>query len=198
MGLIFEYEEGQTPLAEEEKEGLLLPSITNHEDLDEFEQLNIEKALLWLMSKKFKKEKILTEDFVIALHKKMFDGVWRWAGTFRKSEKNIGVSWINIQTDLKVVLDDTAFWIDNATFSPDEIAIRFKHRLVAIHCFANGNGRHSRIMADAIIELIFKKEVFSWNHSNMVKADETRKKYISAIRTADNGNIQPLLKFARS
>ncbi len=198
MGLIFEYEEGQTPLAEEEKGGLLLPSITNHEDLDEFEQLNIEKALLWLMSKKFKKEKILTEDFVIALHKKMFDGVWRWAGTFRKSEKNIGVSWINIRTDLKVVLDDTAFWIDNATFPPDEIAIRFKHRLVAIHCFANGNGRHSRIMADAIIELIFKKEVFSWNHSNMVKADETRKKYISAIRTADNGNIQPLLKFARS
>ncbi len=198
MGLVFEYEEGQTPLAEEEKEGLLITSVTNHQELDEFEQLNIEKALLWLLTKKFKKEKILTEDFIIDLHKKMFDDVWRWAGEFRKSEKNIGVSWINIRTNLKIVLDDTSFWIDNATFPPDEIAIRFKHRLVAIHCFANGNGRHSRIMADAIIEFIFKKEVFSWNHSNMTKPNETRKKYISAVQAADNGNILPLVKFARS
>ena len=127
----------------------------------------------------------------------MFENVWIWAGKFRKSEKNIGVNWININVDLKILLDDTTFWIENKTYTSDEIAIRFKHRLVNIHCFPNGNGRHSRIMADIISESIFKNEIFSWNNSNMVKADETRKKYINAIRDGDNGNINPLLKFAR-
>ncbi len=198
MGLVYVYEDGQTPLNEDEKQGLLLKTVINHGELDEHEQLNIENAMLWLYDQKLKKEKILSETFVLELHKKMFDTVWRWAGTYRKLEKNIGVSWINIRTDLKILLDDTLFWIDNSTYPPDEIAIRFKHRLVNIHCFPNGNGRHSRIMADAIIESIFKKEVFSWNHSNMVKADETRKEYIRSIREGDKGNMQPLIKFARS
>lgn len=197
MGIEFVYEDGQTPLNEEEKEGLLIKSITTHGELDEHEQLNIEKALEWTMKKKLKKEKILTEEFIKALHKKMFGNVWEWAGQFRKSEKNIGVSWIYIGVRLKELLDDTLFWIDNNTYSPDEIAIRFKHRLVNIHCFPNGNGRHSRIMADVIIESIFKKEIFSWNNSNMVKADEIRKEYIKSIREGDNGNIEPLITFAR-
>ena len=128
----------------------------------------------------------------------MFNKVWSWAGEFRKSEKNIGVKWINIRTDLKVLLDDTIFWIENETYPPDQIAITFKHRLVNIHCFPNGNGRHSRIMADIIIESVFRKEIFSWNSSNMVKADEIRAKYILSIREADKGDIQPLIKFART
>jgi Fic-DOC domain mobile mystery protein B len=198
MGLVYAYEDGQTPLNEEEKEGLLLKSIINHGELDEHEQLNIENAMLWLYGQKLKKDKILSETFILNLHKKMFDTVWRWAGSYRKTEKNIGVSWINIRTDLKILLDDTIFWIDNSTYPPDEIAIRFKHRLVNIHCFPNGNGRHSRIMADIIIESIFKKEVFSWNQSNMVKADETRKEYIRSIREGDIGNISALIAFART
>lgn len=96
------------------------------------------------------------------------------------------------------MLDDTKFWIENNTYLPDEIAIRFKHRLVSIHCFSNGNGRHSRIMADIIIESIFGKEIFSWNNSNMVKADTVRKEYITAVREADNGNLNPLIQFARN
>jgi Fic-DOC domain mobile mystery protein B len=100
--------------------------------------------------------------------------------------------------ELKYLLDDTKYWIANETYPPDEIAIRFKHRLVKIHCFPNGNGRHSRLMADIIIESVFDKEVFSWHSSNMVKPDETRMRYIAAIRAGDNGNIQPLIEFARN
>ena len=198
MGLEFVYEDGQTPLSEEEKEGLLIKTITTHGERDEYEQLNIEKAIQWLMRQKLKKETILTEKFIKALHKRMLGEVWDWAGEFRRSEKNIGVSWIRIGMDLKVLLDDTLYWMDKNTYTPDEIAIRFKHRLVNIHCFPNGNGRHSRIMADIIIESIFKSTLFSWNHSNMVKADETRKSYINAIREADIGNIEPLMIFARN
>lgn len=198
MGLEFVYEEGQTPLSEEEKEALLVKTITTHGELDEYEQLNIEKAIQWIMRQKLKKETILSEEFIKKLHKLMLGEVWEWAGEFRRSEKNIGVSWIKIGVELKVLLDDTLYWIDNKTYPPDEIAIRFKHRLVNIHCFPNGNGRHSRIMADIIIETVFGLPVFSWNHSNMVKADETRKSYIKAIREGDNGNIKPLITFARN
>ncbi|GGF22044.1 mobile mystery protein B [Flavobacterium limi] len=198
MGLELIYEDGQTPLSEEEKEGLLIKTITTHGELDEHEQLNIEKAIEWTIRLKTKKEQILTEDFIKNLHKRMFNKVWYWAGEFRRSEKNIGVQWIMIGIELRQLLDDTTYWIDNNTYPPDEIAIRFKHRLVNIHCFPNGNGRHSRIMADIIIDLIFGKDIFTWNHSNMVKANETRAAYIKSIREADNGNIAPLINFART
>ncbi len=197
MAVIFEYGEGQTPLSEEEKEGLLIKTITTHGELDEHEQLNIESAVEWIMSQKPKKEKILTEKFIKNLHKKMYGKVWRWAGDFRKSQKNIGANWLYIGIELKKLLDDTHFWIDNNTFPPDEIAVRFKHKLVSIHCFPNGNGRHSRLMADIIIEFVFNEKIFTWNHSNMVKADQTRKEYIQSIKQADNGNIVPLISFTR-
>ena len=198
MGLELDYEDGQTPLSEEEKDGLLIKTITIHGELDEHEQLNIEKAIEWTIKTTFKKDQILTEEFIKVLHKKMFGNVWSWAGEFRRSEKNIGVKWAMIGIELKALLNDTKYWIENKTFSNDEIAIRFKHRLVNIHCFANGNGRHSRIMADIIMESILGNEPFSWNQSNMIKADQTRKNYINALRKGDNGNIQPLINFAKN
>lgn len=198
MGLDLEYQEGQTPLNEEEKEGLKIKSITTQGELDQFEQLNIEKAIEWTISKKFKVERILTEKFIKDLHKKMYDDVWKWAGEFRKSEKKIGIKWTQIGVELNYLLDDTRFWIQNGTFSPEEIAIRFKHRIVSIHCFPNGNGRHSRLMADIIMEAVFYKEAFSWQQSNMVKADQTRKEYIACLKEADNGNINPLIEFAKN
>lgn len=198
MGLKIQYTDGQTPLDEDEKEGLKIKSITTQGELDEFEQLNIEKAVEWTIISKLKPERILTEAFIKDLHKKMYGDVWKWAGEFRKSNKNIGVEWIKIGIDLKYLLDDTKYWIVNNTFPEEEIAIRFKHKLVAIHCFPNGNGRHSRIMADIIMESIFSREIFSWHQSNMVKADQTRKKYISSLRKADNGDIKPLIEFARN
>lgn len=198
MGLELQYADGQTPLDEEEKEGLKIKPITTQGELDEFEQLNIEKAIEWTIHTTLKPERILTEKFIKDLHKKMYSDVWKWAGEFRKSDKNIGIKWTQIGLKLKNLLDDTIYWIDNKTFTPEEISIRFKHRIVAIHCFPNGNGRHSRIMADILMESIFGKEIFSWHKSNMVKPDETRKQYIAALRKADKGNINPLIEFAKN
>lgn len=198
MGLILNYKDGQTPLDEEEKEGLKIKSISTQGELDELEQLNIEKAVEWTIHTKLKLEKILTEKFIKDLHKKMYGDVWKWAGQFRKSNKNIGAEWTQIGIELKTLIDDTKYWIDNKTYPPEEISIRLKHRIVAIHCFPNGNGRHSRMIADIVMENIFGLEIFSWNQSNMIKANDTRKKYIVALRKADQGDITELIEFANN
>ena len=198
MGIELQYADGQTPLDEEEKEGLKIKSISTQGELDEFEQLNIEKAIEWTIRTNFKPERILSEKFIKELHKKMYDDIWKWAGNFRKSDKNIGVKWTQISFKLRNLLDDTKYWIAHKTFSPEETSIRFKHRIVAIHCFPNGNGRHSRIMADIIMESIFEKKLFSWSQSNMIKANDTRKEYINALRKADKGDINPLIEFAKN
>lgn len=198
MGLEFNYKDGQTPLEEEEKEGLKIKTITIQGELDEFEQLNIEKAVEWTIHANLKHEKILTEKFVKDLHKRMYGDVWKWAGEFRRTEKNIGIPWVQIGVELKNLLDNTKNWIENKTYSPEEIAIRFKHRIVSIHCFPNGNGRHSRLMADIIMESIFEKGIFTWHQSNMVRADEIRKEYINSLKEADHGNIRPLIEFAKN
>ena len=189
MGLTIEYNDGQTPLDEEEKEGLLIPSITTREELDEFEQFNIEKAIQWTFGKKLKAAELFSEKFIKTLHKRMYGEVWKWAGDFRKSEKNIGVKHYLIPTQLKQLLDDALFWIHNKTYEPEELAIRFKHRLVSIHCFANGNGRHSRLMADLILEKLYNSKFFSWGSANLVKATEARSNYIQAVRKADKNDL---------
>jgi Fic-DOC domain mobile mystery protein B len=198
MGLTIAYIDGQTPLDEEEKEGLLIPSITTREELDEFEQLNIEKAIQWTFGKKIKAEQLFTEKFIRDLHKRMYGEVWKWAGTFRTSEKNIGIKSYLIAIELKQLLDDALFWMQKNTYKPEELAIRFKHRLVSIHCFANGNGRHSRLMADLIMEKLFESKFFSWGSANLVKPTEARSNYIKAVREADKHVIEPLIAFARS
>lgn len=198
MGLKIDYIDGQTPLNEEEQDGLLIPSITTREELDEFEQLNIEKAIQWTFGKKWKAEQLFTEKFVKDLHKRMYGEVWKWAGAFRASEKNIGIKSYLIPSELKMLLDDALFWVQNGTYSPEELAIRFKHRLVSIHCFSNGNGRHSRLMADLIMEKVFNATFFSWGSTNLVKANETRTAYIKAVKMADKHDLHPLIDFAKS
>lgn len=198
MGLNLEYINGQTPIDEDEKLGLLIPTISSRDELDEFEQQNIETAMHWLFTRSLSTSEILTEQFIKGLHKKMYDGVWSWAGAFRKSNKNIGVDKWEIPMALKSLLDDTLFWIENETFEPDEIAIRFKHRIVSIHCFSNGNGRHSRLMADIIVEKIYKLPVFTWGTTDLFKQSDARNTYIKAIREADKNNFRLLLSFARS
>lgn len=198
MGLDLQYIDGQTPLDEEEKEGLLIPTITTREELDEFEQKNIEEAILWVLSKKLKKETIFTEKFIKDLHKKMYGVVWKWAGDFRQTNKNIGIDYWKISTELKVLLDDALFWIENKTFPVDDLAIIFKHRLVSIHCFPNGNGRHSRLMADIIASKIFGEKVFSWGGENLSHETNARERYLTAVKLADKGNYFDLIVFARS
>ena len=197
MGLNLGAQYGQTPLEEEEKEGLLIKSIATKEELDEFEQQNIEQALLWTMSRKMKPEVLFSEKFMCRLHKEMFGEVWKWGGKFRTSEKNLGIESWKISIDLKTLCDDALFWVKNEVYSPDETAIRFKHRLVSIHCLPNGNGRHSRLLADLIAEKIFGVPPFSWG----MKKDSTkssRQDYLKAIKLADQNIYEELIKFARS
>ena len=189
---------GQTPLDEDEKEGLLIQTIATREELDEFEQHNIEEALQWILNKSFNEEIILTEKFICNLHKRMHGGVWAWAGKFRKTNKNIGIDKWQIPPALKTLCDDSLFWIKNKTYLPDEIAIRFKHRIVSIHCFPNGNGRHSRLMADIIANKIFQLPAFSWGAKDIEHGYDSRSSYLKAVKEADNERFQPLIDFARS
>jgi len=199
MGLNFIYTEGQTPLDEDEKEGLLITSITTHGELNELEQNNIEDAMLWIAArrKKFTVEEVLAEPFIKMLHKRMYGAVWHWAGDFRRTNKNIGVLHYEVPIELRQLIDDCKLWIDNSVFESDELTLRFKHRLVSIHCFANGNGRHSRLMADLMIQKLFKLPVFNWG-INRYQTAEARRRYLQALRDADMGDYEPLIGFARS
>lgn len=198
MGLELEYSYGQTPLDEEEKEALLLKHITTKKELDEFEQQNIEKAIEWVISRKFTINNVLNEGFILGLHKRMFGDVWRWAGKYRTSNKNIGIDKMLISTHLYQLNEDCKYWIKNKTYELDELAITYKHRIVRIHPFANGNGRHSRLMADIIIEKLLGGKIFSWGGMNLSGTNLERTKYIDSIKLADKGNIKPLVEFARS
>lgn len=197
MGLNLEYIDGQTPLDEDEKDGLLINSISTRGELDEFEQQNIESAIQWILTRKFKNEQIFTEAFIQDLHKRMYGKIWSWAGKYRRTNKNIGVDKLQIPVDLKALLDDAMYWITNDVFPPDEVAIRFKHKLVSIHCFPNGNGRHSRLMADIIIEKIYNQPVFTWGGANSSNENDIRDKYLRAIKAADKGEFSLLLEFVR-
>jgi Fic-DOC domain mobile mystery protein B len=198
MGLNLEYVSGQTPLDEDEKEGLLIPTITTRGELDEFEQLNIEEAVQWVYSRTWSKESIFTESFIRKLHKRMFGDVWAWAGVFRTTDKNLGIDKWQIPMALRDLLNDAVYWVDHNTFSPDETAIRFKHRIVSIHCFTNGNGRHSRLIADIIIDKIYKRPVFSWGSSKLEPSGVSRTKYLQSLRKADEQQYEALLEFSRS
>lgn len=198
MGLDFEYNPGQTPLDPEEIDGLLIDTISTRVELDEFEQQNIEEAVQWVLKRRLRPDQILREAFICQLHQKMYGDVWSWAGQFRNTEKNIGIARWRIGPELRTLLDDTLYWVEHNTYPPEEIALRFKHRIVSIHCFPNGNGRHSRLMADIIIDKIFKQNVFSWGAANLVHQGETRVTYLQAVRAADAGDIGPLIEFARS
>jgi len=198
MGLNLVYIDGQTPIDEDEKEGLLIHTISTIGELDEFEQLNVEKAVDWTMKRKLTHDKILTEDFAKELHKRMFGDVWKWAGTFRNSNKNIGVDKFEIGIKLRVLLDDCRCWIEHKTYPEDEIAVRFSHRIVYIHPFPNGNGRHSRLIADILISHGFGKSHFTWGSKNLTKKGEARSKYLKALKEADQGDYKLLIEFARN
>lgn len=188
---IFETDDNSTPLTEEEKQQLKAKWITTRSELNELETKGIANAEIWLLKNK---KDILNETFIKNLHKKMFGDIWKWAGTFRTTERNIGVAPYEIQPKLRILLDDVKFWVDNRTFSPKEIAIRFHHRLVQIHPFPNGNGRISRLMADLLMKQ-FDLPALNWGSGNLTEISELRKEYISALREADNGNYTLLLSF---
>ncbi|RYY56292.1 MAG: mobile mystery protein B [Chitinophagaceae bacterium] len=198
MGLDLVYGKGQTPLSDEEKDGLKMRHIISQGELNEMEQMNIQLAVEWTLGLETDPGLMLTEKFIRDLHKKMYGDVWKWAGEFRKTDKNIGVDWKQIPVAVRTLLDDCRFWIKENVFPPDEIAIRFKHRIVSIHCFPNGNGRHSRLMADLIASRMFKTTVFGWGIKSYTDMKTAREQYISALRKSDRQEPEALIAFARS
>lgn len=184
-----------TPLEPGEREGLVQTWITTRADLNEAEQASIDMAAAW--ADRRRSADILSEAFVLELHKRMFGAVWGWAGTFRRTARNIGIDAYQIAPELRAMLDDARFWCANETYAPDEIAVRLHHRLVAIHPFPNGNGRHARMMADLLIRRLGGAP-FAWGGGTLADIGGLRRAYVDALRAADGHDVEPLLAFARS
>ncbi len=194
MNDLFEQPDHATPLTPEEMRELIPSYVAYRRELNEVEQENIARGQDWALGRK---RDLLTEKFVMDLHRRMLGDVWRWAGKFRKSERNIGIVFYEIPLALRLLLDDAKTWIACNTYPPDEIAVRFHHRLVQIHSFPNGNGRHSRLMADLLV-MRLGRERFSWGSIGLREPGELRQRYITALRAADNLDVGPLVAFARS
>ncbi|RWB98686.1 MULTISPECIES: mobile mystery protein B [unclassified Mesorhizobium] len=187
-------DEANTPLTAEEREQLIPSYITLRHELNEAEQVNIGEGLRWAMSRR---RDVLDHEFLNELHRRMFGEVWRWAGQYRMTARNIGVDAYRIAVDVRQTVDDVRYWVEHGAYPSDEIAVRFSHRLVAIHPFPNGNGRFSRLVGDLLARQLGRPP-FSWGWANLVDAGETRARYVAALRAADNHEIEPLLAFARS
>jgi len=190
----FQYSPGATPLDPDEVAGLIPTHIATQGDLNAWEEANILQGARWVARQK--KRDLLDEGFVRDLHRQMFDKTWRWAGTFRSTNKNIGVDWTQVAVRLRNLLDNTRYQIENQTFESDELAVRFHHQLVWIHAFPNGNGRHARLMADVLVMRLGRAR-FSWGGDSLVTGGALRANYLDALRAADQGRIDALLYFAR-
>lgn len=188
-------DDANTPLAPAEREGLIPTYITTRAELNEAEQENITEADQWVFGRR--RGSVLAVDFLRALHRRMLRRVWRWAGQFRTTERNIGVAPYLIEPELHRLVDDARHWVEHKSYEPDELAVRFHHRLVAIHPFANGNGRHARLATDLLILQLGGRR-FSWGGANLARPADARRRYVEALRAADAHDITPLLAFARS
>jgi len=193
----FHYPPGATPLDPDEAVGLVPTHITTQEDLNAWEQINIAQGERW--AERQKKRPLLDERFVRDLHRQMFDKTWDWAGTFRKSNKNIGVDWTQVSVRLRDLLGNTQYQIESQVFDAEEIAVRFHHQLVWIHAFPNGNGRHARLMAD-LLAIRLGRARLSWGdgHTSGAPISAVRDRYLAALRAADQGQFGDLIGFARS
>lgn len=191
---LFHEPEDATPLTPEERADLIPAHIAYRAELNAAEQENIARGQDWALARK---RDLLSETFIQHLHRRMFGDVWRWAGKFRTTERNLGIPHFEIPMAVRELLQDAKTWVEHKTYPADEIAVRFHHRLVTIHPFPNGNGRHSRLMADLLV-ISLGGERFSWGRTNLQQAGEVRQQYIAALRAADNHDYGPLLRFARS
>jgi len=183
-----------TPLSDEEREGLIPSYITLRSELNEAEQANIQEAENWALKRK---RDVLDERFLNGLHKRMFGRVWRWAGVYRRTGKNVGVEAYRIPTELRGLIDNCRYWIENDTYQPDEIAARFHHKLVWIHPYPNGNGRHARLATDLLLIAMGQKR-FTWGSASLIDPGDTRQAYVAALQAADHHDPASLLAFVRS
>ena len=188
--------DGNTPLSPVELRDLI-PNLATKEELNEWERENILQARAWAIADRTGAVDLASDGYIRRLHARMFDQTWKWAGQYRHTEKNIGVPFHQIREMLMALCGDVRYWIENRTFPLDEIAVRFHHRLVFIHPFPNGNGRHARLIADVLV-MKLGHSAFTWGAANLVREGQARTSYLSAIRAADNGDLQLLLEFARA
>ncbi len=189
--------DGATPLNPDELEDLIPTHVRTRGELDEWEQENILQAERWLFSPRTRRRIEMTREFAVLVHARMFDRTWRWAGQFRRTERNIGVDPRAIAVELRNLLDDASYWLAQGTYPIDEAAARLHHRMVSIHPFPNGNGRHARMIADAVLWWRGSPR-FTWGSGNLLEMGDVRRRYIAALRAADAHDIQPLLRFVRS
>lgn len=191
--------EDTTPLDPEESAGLELSYISTRSELNAAEAWNVHKGLQWAFSQRRPVEELLEPGMLDELHRRMFGDVWKWAGEHRHTDKNIGVPWWQVEVDVRQLLLDARAWVggEAPAWGVDEICARFHHRLVVIHPYPNGNGRHSRAAADLLV-VALGGERFTWGRGNLVDAGEVRARYIAALRAADSQDIGPLLDFVRS
>lgn len=197
--MIAELPDGATPIDADEAQDLIPGHVSTRAELDELEEENIREGLIWALRRLAAKgdPDVLSEDFLYELHRRMFGGVWTWGGRVRQTDKNIGVEKSVIRAEVRKLIEDARYWRENQVFDPDELAVRFHHRLVWIHPFPNGNGRHARLMADLIVQES-GRPAFSWGGVSLSTTSELRLAYIAALRRADEGDIGPMLAFARS
>jgi len=194
----YDYIDGQTPLDEDEIQDLI-PTILTRANLDRFEQENIIEARRWVMQKSvMARQDVFSEKFLLNLHRRMFGQVWTWAGTYRKTNKNIGVDYYLVRTELQKLLGDSRYWFESQTYDIGDLAIIFHCRLVKIHLFPNGNGRHARLCADVICAKYGARELTWGGRVNLGEENQTRKAYIDALIKADQGDYKPLIAFAKS
>jgi Fic-DOC domain mobile mystery protein B len=191
---LFQEAEDATPLTPEERADLIPAHIAYRAELNAAEQENIVRGQDWALGRK---RDLLSEKFIKDLHQQMLGDVWRWAGKFRTTERNLGIPYFEIPMAVRELLEDAKTWVEHKTYPPDEIAVRFHRRLVKIHPFPNGNGRHSRLMADLLV-MSLGGERFTWGRANLQHAGDVRRQYIEALRAGDNHDYSPLLRFARS
>lgn len=190
----FDADDDATPLTAEERNGLIPTHVSLRSELNELEQKNIAEADRWAFSRK---RNVLDEAFLRGLHRRMLNRVWKWAGDYRATDRNLGIAPYRIQPELHQILGDARFWVENKTHGPDELAVRFHHRIVLVHPFPNGNGRWSRLAADLLIVRQGGNR-FTWGSANLQASSDARRAYIDALRAADDHDLEPLVAFARS
>jgi len=196
VAIALAHEAGQTPLDADETAQLVPAHITTQAELNEWEAANILRAVRWL--NRARVPEVLTESVCRELHRRMFRNTWKWAGTFRTSDKNIGCDWRQVPMRLRQLLDNTRFWLREQTFPTDETGARFHHQLVLVHAFPNGNGRHARLMTDMVLRQA-GAAAFSWGAgADLLETGEVRTRYLDALRAADGGDFGPLMAFVRS
>ena len=202
-GDLFDEPEGATPLDLDDAEGLIPTWVATRDDLNVVEQENIAAAVAWASSATGPRtpDALLTEAMIRQLHWHMFGDVWKWAGKYRRRDTNIGVHWPNIAERVCGLAADAAAQTTDLGALPwpaDELAVRFHHRLVEIHPFPNGNGRHARLAADILVTSLGRAP-FTWGIRDSGTQSVVRSTYLDALRTADaNLDYGPLVTFARS